>query len=99
MNTRDHARCAKATSSYGLGQRYTPQRLDDACRKALTVDLIDVRRVERILVEALEQSEVQEHPPPLPAGRFTRPGSVFALTYTLIIHSASAARPQRGAPS
>ncbi len=64
-----------------LGQRYTPQRLDDACRKALTVDLIDVRRVERILVEALEQSEVQEHPPPLPAGRFTRPGSVFALTY------------------
>ena len=64
-----------------LGQRYTPQRLDDACRKALTVDLIDVRRVERILVEALEQSEVQEHPPPLPAGRFTRPGSVFALSH------------------
>ncbi len=64
-----------------LGQRYTPERLDAACRKALTVDLIDVRRVERILVEALEQSEVQEHPPPLPAGRFTRPGSVFALSH------------------
>ncbi len=62
-----------------LGQRYTPQRLDDACRKALAVDLIDVRRVERILVEALEQSEVQEHPSPLPAGRFARPGSVFAF--------------------
>ena len=44
-----------------LGQRYTPQRLDDAYRKALAVDLIDMRRVERILVEALEQSEVQEH--------------------------------------
>ena len=64
-----------------LGQRYTPQRLDDACRKALAVDLIDVRRVERILVEALEQSEVQEHPQPLPPGRFTRPGSVFAFTH------------------
>ena len=64
-----------------LGQRYTPERLDAACRKALTVDLIDVRRVERILVEALEQSEVQEHPPPLPAGRFIRPGSVFALSH------------------
>ena len=32
-----------------LGQRYTPQRLDAACRKALEVDLIDVSRVERIL--------------------------------------------------
>ena len=61
-----------------LGQRYTPERLDAACRRALEVDLIDVRRVERILVEALEQSKQPEHPPPLPPGRFARPGSVFA---------------------
>ena len=61
-----------------LGQRYTPQRLDAACRKALEVDLIDVRRVERILVQALEQAETPEHPPSLPAGRFARPGDVFA---------------------
>ena len=61
-----------------LGQRYTPQRLDSACRRALEVDLIDVRRVERILLQALEQAEPPEHPPPLPAGRFARPGSVFA---------------------
>ena len=27
---------------------------------------------------ALERSEATEHPPPLPAGRFARPGSVFA---------------------
>ena len=53
-----------------LGQRYTPQRLDDACHRALAVDLIDVRHMERILVEALEQSEEQEHPSPLPAGCF-----------------------------
>ena len=57
------------------------RRLDDARRKALAVDLIDVRRVERVLVEALEQSEEQEHPQPLPPGRFTRPGSVFAFTH------------------
>ena len=61
-----------------LGQRYIPQRLDAACRKALAVDLIDVGRVERILVQALEQQEPFEHPQPLPAGRFARPGSVFA---------------------
>ncbi len=61
-----------------LGQRYTPQRLDAACRIALAVDLIDVGRVERILVQALEQQDPPEHPQPLPAGRFARPGSVFA---------------------
>ena len=61
-----------------LGQRYTPQLLDAACRKALEVDLIHVVRLERILLQALEQQETPEHPPPLPAGRFARPGSVFA---------------------
>ena len=61
-----------------LGQRYTPERLDAACRRALEVDLIDVGRVERILVQALEQQEIPEQPPPLPVGRFARPGQVFA---------------------
>ena len=39
------------------------------------VDLTDVLRVERILVQAPEQSETPEHPRPLPAGRFARFGS------------------------
>ena len=62
-----------------LGQRYTSERLDSACRRALEVDLIDVRRVERILIQALEQQQAPEHPSPLPAGRFARPGDVFSL--------------------
>ena len=62
-----------------LAQRYTPDRLNDACRKALDVDLVDVYRVERILIEALEQEDAPFYPDPLPAGRFARPGSVFAL--------------------
>ena len=61
-----------------LGERYTAQRLDAACRRALDVDLIDVRRVERILVQALEQETTPQTPLPLPEGRFARPGSVFA---------------------
>ena len=61
-----------------LGQRYTPERLDAACRRALEVDLIDVGRLERILLQALEKQETPEHPTPLPAGRFARPGDVFA---------------------
>ena len=61
-----------------LGERYTPQRLGAACRKALTVGLIDVRRVERILVQALEEEALPPLPKPLPTGRFARPGSVFS---------------------
>ena len=64
-----------------LGERYTPDRLNAACRRALEVDLIDVRRLERILVEALEEESclvttVATAPP----GRFVRSGNVFAVT-------------------
>jgi hypothetical protein len=64
-----------------LGERYTPERLEAACQKALSVDLIDVRRLERILVEALESeaASVAVAAVPLPS-RFARPGSVFAQT-------------------
>jgi len=63
-----------------LGDKYTPLRLNSACEKALSVDLIDVRRVERILMEALEQEALPAAaamaPPP---GRYARPGNVFAI--------------------
>ena len=63
-----------------LGERYPAQRLDAACQRALAVDLIDVRRVERILMQALEQETLSQLPLPMPPGRFARPGSVFAYT-------------------
>ena len=61
-----------------LGERYTAQRLDTACQRALAVDLIDVRRLERILVQALEEETTPQLPLPMPPRRFARPGSVFA---------------------
>lgn len=62
-----------------LGERYTPHRLNAACRRALEVDLIDVNRVERILVEALEEEATQNQPQqPPPPGRFALPGPAFA---------------------
>jgi transposase len=74
------SRLRQAQKVLRLGERYTPARLNAACRKALAVDLIDVRRLERILVEALE---VEATPAAIlaaiPPGRFTRPGSVFAI--------------------
>ena len=73
-----------------LAERYSPARLDDACRRALEVDLVDVRRVERILVEALEQeTTAPSQPLPPPPGRFARPGAVFALTSTQTTTGAS----------
>jgi hypothetical protein len=63
-----------------LGEKYTPSRLNNACQKALSVNLIDVRRLERILSEALEQEALPAIATmtPLP-GRFARPGNVFAI--------------------
>jgi len=65
-----------------LAERYTPERVDAACARALGFDLVDVRRLERILVLALEH-EGQPAPPAeqrvqaLLSGRFARPGAAF----------------------
>jgi len=69
-----------------LGDKYTPLRLNSACEKALAVDLIDVRRVERILIDTLEQEAmpVRMMTPP-PPGRFARPGNVFAIGITPVV--------------
>lgn len=77
------SRLRQAQKVLRLGERYTPSRLNAACRRALEVDLIDVRRLERILVEALEDeagpaTTVATAPP----GRFVRPGNVFAVAAT-----------------
>ena len=67
-----------------MGERYTPDRLNAACRRALEVDLIDVRRLERIMVEALEEESTPvTTAATTPPGRFVRPGSVFAIAADL----------------
>ena len=63
-----------------MGEKYTPTRLNAACEKALEVDLIDVRRLERILVEALEEETVPVMISSASPGRFARPGNVFAVS-------------------
>ena len=54
------------------------QRLDAACGKAFSVDFIDVRRLERILVQALEKESLPQLPLPMPRGRFVCPSCVLA---------------------
>jgi transposase len=73
-----------------LADRYTPERLDAACARALGFELLEVRRVERILVLALEHEGQPAPPPeqriqPLPAGRFARPGRAFDHRYLPVV--------------
>jgi hypothetical protein len=65
-----------------LAERYTPERLEAACARALGFDLVDVRRLERILVLALEHEgqpipSAEQRVQSLPSGRFARPGTAF----------------------
>jgi transposase len=66
-----------------LAEKYSAARLDAACAHSLAHDLVDVRRLERILVMAIEQPEASEPAMPLSAAvlplstRFARPGSAF----------------------
>jgi transposase len=70
-----------------LADRYTAARLDAACARALGFDLVDVRRVETILVRALDREGTPAPPAdqrvqPLPTGRFARPGAAFDHRFT-----------------
>jgi transposase len=65
-----------------LADRYTAERLDAACARALGFDLIDVRRVEKILIRALDGEGAPTPPGGKPVqlilpGRFARPGTAF----------------------
>lgn len=60
-----------------LAERYTAPRLEAACARALSVNLIDVTRVERMLQAALDQEPLPGEPPParaavVPSARFAR---------------------------
>ena len=73
-----------------LADRYTPERLEAACARALGFGLLDVRRVERILVLALEKEGPPTRPSdspvlPLPPGRFARPGTAFDHRFTATV--------------
>ena len=69
-----------------LGDRYTAERLEAACARSLAYELVDVRRLERIIVLAIEGDPAVDEPlsaaQVLPS-RFARPGSAFDHRYSL----------------
>jgi len=74
------SRLRQAQKLLGLADRYGVARLDAACRRALTFELIDVHRVQRILEQSLEgdatPNPVVGHQTPLEL-RFLRPAHHF----------------------
>jgi hypothetical protein len=65
-----------------LVRTYGPHRVDAACRTALVVDLLDVRRLERTLQIAAAAGHAVLSPSPGPgpaAARYLRPASQYAL--------------------
>ena len=73
------ARLRQAQKLLRLAQRYGRERVEQACQRALDFDLIDVPRLERMILQALvhkEQSGPKQIPLPLPA-RFQRPPTYF----------------------
>jgi hypothetical protein len=63
----------------GLVKRYGADRVEDTCRIALEVDLLDVTRLRRML--ALATSEPPKPPPGrvIAIARFLRPATDYAL--------------------
>jgi transposase len=61
-----------------LGEKYSAARLDAACSRALAFNLVDVGRLHRILLRALDAEERQAEGPLSPLGsRFARPPGAF----------------------
>lgn len=60
-----------------LPDRYGKERVEKACDRSLAFDLVDVRRVEEIIRQALTETDAEERrEDPLPS-RFARPAAYF----------------------
>jgi len=72
----------KMRQAYGLlrlCERYSPERVDALCSRSLAFDVVDVRRIERMLKQAKldEQSAPEGRVVPLPKSRFARDPKSF----------------------
>lgn len=68
----------------GLARRYGAEAVEEACRRALELDVVDVTRIERMVKHGLDGIAAPEPRPPSASNiislRFARPDSHFALT-------------------
>jgi len=62
----------------GLARRYGAARVNEVCAIALSAEMLDVRRLQRMLEQATTPAAASAAAP-LPAARFLRPASQYAL--------------------
>ncbi len=68
----------------GLCRRYGHHRVEDACARAVVVDMIDVRRLQRMIEQAAPPTTVApkgEPPRIIPLARYLRPPKQYALPF------------------
>jgi transposase len=71
------ARLRQAQKLLRLPEKYGKDRVENACRRALSFDLIDVRRVEGMITKGLEGTEGASRGKVIAPARFARPASYF----------------------
>jgi transposase len=72
------ARLRQAQKLLRLPETYGRDRVEMACRRALSFDLIDVRRVEGMIIKGFEGIEGASRGTVIAPARFARPASYFA---------------------
>ncbi len=75
------ARLRQAYKCLRLADKYGVERVNAACERAVAYDLLNVRRLESMLMRGLDQQAVEPlstASPAPPPGRFALPGSAFS---------------------
>jgi transposase len=63
----------------GLAKKYGDQRTNETCTIALAAEMVDVRRLERMLKLAIKPTEPQPTAKVIPLARYLRPARQYAL--------------------
>ena len=63
----------------GLVRRYGAERVEEACRVALEADIVNVKRLERVINRRHVPDPPRSVPKALPPARFLRPAGQFAV--------------------
>src|SRR6201982_3082064 len=69
----------------GLVRRYGPGPVDQACARALEVDVVNVTKIASMLEEAPENTPPPSPPPPAAAARFARDPAEYRATQLTLI--------------
>src|SRR5204862_7570158 len=84
----------------GLAKRYGPAAAEAACARALDVDVINVSKIESMLVNATEKNQAVQAAAPAGTGRFARDPAEYATATGIplqVVDGGSRPRPAAAA--